>query len=65
MKQANQALFSKKDWGKDSVLQATLEDLKDEKLKTLEERNDVDYYSDIRDNEAFQKFLPDYLDTEF
>ena len=65
MKQPNQAIFSKKDWGKDSVLQATLEDLKDEKLKTLEERNDVDYYSDIRDNEAFQEFLPDHLDTDF
>ena len=65
MKQPNQAIFSKKNWGRDSVLQATLEDLKDEKLKTLEERNDVDYYSDIRDNEAFQEFLPDHLDTDF
>lgn len=65
MKQPNQAIFNKKQWGKDAVLKDTLEDLKNENVKKLEERNDVDYYSDIRDNEAFQEFLPDYLDTEF
>ncbi|PVW17333.1 TIGR04282 family arsenosugar biosynthesis glycosyltransferase [Marixanthomonas spongiae] len=65
MKQPNQAIFSKKEWGKDSVLQATLDDLKNETVKKLEERNDVDFYGDIRDNEAFQEFLPDYLDTDF
>ena len=65
MKQPNQALFSKKEWGKDSVLQATLEDLKNESVKKLEERNDVDFYGDIKDIEAFQEFLPDYLDTDF
>jgi len=65
MKQPNQAIFSKKEWGKNSVLQATLDDLKNESLKTLEERNDVDYFSDIKDIKVFQEFLPDYLDTEF
>ena len=65
MKQPNQTIFNKKQWGKDVVLKDTLEDLKNESVKKLEERNDVDYYSDIRDNKAFQEFLPDYLDTEF
>nr|WP_228027984.1 TIGR04282 family arsenosugar biosynthesis glycosyltransferase [Costertonia aggregata] len=50
-------LFKGKDWGTASVLEATLNDLKNETYHILEERNDVDLYEDIKDVEAFLPFL--------
>ncbi|MGP1992205.1 TIGR04282 family arsenosugar biosynthesis glycosyltransferase [Zobellia laminariae] len=50
-------LFSNKDWGNDTVLTNTLEDLKNEKHHILEERNDVDIYEDIKDIKAFEPYL--------
>ena len=50
-------LFTNKDWGTETVLKDTLADLKDKKTALLETRNDVDYYEDIKDIEAFQPFL--------
>lgn len=50
-------VFKNKKWGTDSVLQDTLADLKNLNVKLLEPRNDVDYLEDIKDVEAFQKFL--------
>jgi hypothetical protein len=41
-----------------------LADLKDEKYILLEERNDVDYYEDIKEVDAFKQFLPPYLDKK-
>lgn len=57
MKKYKQELFSNKPWGKDTVLEKTLTDLKDEKKAILPERNDVDYYEDIKDIEAFDPYL--------
>lgn len=57
MKTYTQALFSNKSWGSDSVLKDTLKNLEDERFELLEERNDVDYYEDIKDIEAFQALL--------
>ncbi len=57
MKSLNSQVFKNKNWGTETVLQNTLEDLKKENIKLLEERNDVDYYEDIKDIDAFQKFL--------
>ncbi|MDT0641293.1 TIGR04282 family arsenosugar biosynthesis glycosyltransferase [Zunongwangia sp. F363] len=57
MKSLNSDLFRNKMWGSNSVLQSTLEDLKNYQIKLLEERNDVDVLSDIIDHPAFQKFL--------
>lgn len=57
MKKLKPELFKNKDWGTDSVLNATLSDLKDEKKVLLETRNDVDYYEDIKDIPAFAPFL--------
>ncbi|UWX56635.1 TIGR04282 family arsenosugar biosynthesis glycosyltransferase [Maribacter litopenaei] len=57
MKQLKPELFKNKDWGTESVLEATLSDLKDEKKVLLELRNDVDYYEDIKDIPAFAPFL--------
>ena len=40
-------------------------DLEDTNVKVLAERNDVDYFSDIKHVDAFQQFLPNYLDKDF
>ncbi len=50
-------LFKNKIWGTNTVLKDTLTDLKREKNVLLEERNDVDYYEDIKDIPAFYPFL--------
>lgn len=57
MKKYKQELFSNKQWGKDTVLEATMNDLSDEKVAVLAEKNDVDHYEDIKDIRAFAPFL--------
>lgn len=57
MKKLNHAVFENKDWGTNTVLKDTLKNLKDEKIKLLEAKNDVDYYEDIKDIDAFKPFL--------
>ena len=54
-------LFQHKEWGTETVLNDTLADLKEESVKLLETRNDVDYYEDIKGIEAFFPFLPQHL----
>lgn len=54
-------LFQHKNWGTETVLKDTLADLKQESVKLLETRNDVDYYEDIKGIEAFFPFLPKHL----
>ncbi len=60
MKAPNAWLFKNKPWGSDKVLEETLNTLKDSKVILLDERNDVDIYDDIKDEEVFQKFLKDW-----
>ena len=50
-------LFQNKNWGTATVLQHTLEDLKEENVHLLDERNDVDLYEDIAEIDAFKPFL--------
>lgn len=57
MKSLKKELFQNKEWGTSSVLAGTLSDIEDEKIALLEEKNDVDYYEDIKDIEAFTPFL--------
>lgn len=57
MKSLNKALFRDKEWGTDTVLADTLQDLKAENVALLDERNDVDYYDDIKDIKAFAPFI--------
>lgn len=52
-------LFTEKEWGTATVLKDTLAHLKNKKVKLLKSKNDVDYYEDIKDIEAFQPFLKD------
>lgn len=57
MKRLYPPLFKNKAWGTESVLQDTLNDLKNTEIALLDMRNDVDLYDDIKDVEAFQPFL--------
>ena len=57
MKQFNKELFQDKKWGEDSVLLDSLNNLKDKNYTLLPTRNDVDYYEDIKNIDAFQPFL--------
>ncbi len=57
MKAFNAEVFKNKTWGTSSVLQNTLNDLKNENIKLLEARNDVDVYEDIATTDAFLPFL--------
>ena len=50
-------VFENKEWGTETVLEKTLENLKNVNCAVLEERNDVDYYEDIKDIPVFQQFL--------
>ncbi|MCK0161567.1 TIGR04282 family arsenosugar biosynthesis glycosyltransferase [Allomuricauda sp. F6463D] len=50
-------LFKNKAWGTDSVLSDTLKDLASEEIVLLDEKNDVDYYEDVKDIKAFEPFL--------
>lgn len=65
MKEINSKIFQNKTWGTNSVLESTLEDLKKERYILLEERNDIDYYEDLKNIEAFKQFLPPHLKNEF
>ncbi|MEL6973858.1 MAG: TIGR04282 family arsenosugar biosynthesis glycosyltransferase [Bacteroidota bacterium] len=53
----HQALFENKQWGTTSVLKDSLADLKESTYFLLEEKNDVDYYEDIKDIAVFKPFL--------
>mgnify|MGYP005827664541 FL=1 len=55
-------LFKNKKWGTHTVQQATLTDLKDESVALLAEKNDIDFFADVKDIEDFQQFLPAHLD---
>ncbi|WP_418502201.1 TIGR04282 family arsenosugar biosynthesis glycosyltransferase [Flagellimonas sp.] len=57
MKSLNEALFRDKEWGTDTVLADTLQDLKTARVGLLPERNDIDYYEDIKDIKAFAPFI--------
>ncbi|MCG2419251.1 TIGR04282 family arsenosugar biosynthesis glycosyltransferase [Aequorivita sp. F47161] len=65
MKELDSKIFKNKNWGTNTVLDDTLNDLRTKKYVLLEERNDIDYYQDIKEVDAFQQFLPPYLDKNF
>lgn len=63
MKELNSEIFQNKNWGTNSVLEDTLNDLKNKQYILLEEMNDVDYFEDIKNVDAFQQFLPPSLNS--
>ncbi|WP_417884993.1 TIGR04282 family arsenosugar biosynthesis glycosyltransferase [Zunongwangia sp.] len=50
-------LFENKTWGTSTVLQETINELNKSNYKLLEKRNDVDVYSDIKDQPVFFHFF--------
>jgi glycosyltransferase A (GT-A) superfamily protein (DUF2064 family) len=49
MKEAIPKIFANKEWGTSSVLSNTLKDLKSIDYHLLEEKNDVDTFSDLEE----------------
>ncbi len=65
MKQMRAEIFQNKIWGTSTVLEETLNDLKEKEYTLLPEMSDVDYYEDIKNVAVFQQFLPPHLDKNF
>lgn len=63
MKEPNPNIFRDKKWSSDTVLSDTLNDLTQEDYILLEEKNDIDHYEDLENEEAFQTFLPSHLNN--
>ncbi|WP_062062586.1 TIGR04282 family arsenosugar biosynthesis glycosyltransferase [Aquimarina longa] len=57
MKSLNSQVFKNKIWGTNTVLKDTLKNIEKKQIKLLEERNDIDYYDDIKDIAVLKKFL--------
>ena len=57
MSTQNIEVFKTKTWGTETVLQETLNNLKNENIQLLEVRNDIDLYEDIKDIAVFQPYL--------
>jgi hypothetical protein len=60
MKTLEPSVFKNKEWGTETVLKATINDLKNKNRILLDTRNDVDYYEDIANISAFKPFLKKY-----
>lgn len=54
MNSLNSDLFRNKKWGTDTVLQDTLQEIKNEELILLDERNDIDTYEDLKKHPELQ-----------
>ena len=50
-------IFKNKDWGNSTVRASTLADLQKQNVFLLDALNDVDFFEDIKDHKAFQRFL--------
>jgi len=61
MKKLHSAVFKNKLWGTDSVLDATLNDLKQQTVKVLEALNDIDTFEDLK---AHPELLKTILNDE-
>ena len=57
MKSLIPEVFSNKEWGTETVYEATLSNLNKEKLHTLEELNDIDFAEDLKPYPEFEQYL--------
>lgn len=57
MNSLNPDLFRNKKWGTDAVLQETLQEIKNEELTLLDERNDIDTYEDLKKHPELQHII--------
>jgi len=64
MKELKQNLFENKSWGSSSVFEETLKDIATEKHLLLPQRNDIDYYEDLKNIPEFLSIIETYGNTE-
>lgn len=57
MRSLEESLFIDKEWGTSSVLQSSLDDMRERNFELLSMKNDVDHYDDIKGHENFQQFF--------
>lgn len=57
MRTLNKDIFQNMPWGSSQVFEKTIEQLPDNDVALLPERNDVDVFEDIKNIPAFQQFL--------
>lgn len=57
MKSLNSQIFKNKKWGTSTVFNDTLKDLKNENVHLMETLNDIDVYDDLKNIDAFIKYL--------
>jgi len=57
MKKQNRQLFTGKEWGTSKVLDQTLRDLDQEKLKLLPLRNDIDTFEDMKAHRELMRLI--------
>lgn len=57
MQQFIPSVFKEKEWGSDTVLENTLNDLKSYTVHTLEELNDIDFAEDLKPYSEFSKYI--------
>jgi glycosyltransferase A (GT-A) superfamily protein (DUF2064 family) len=57
MKKPYPSVFKNKSWGTNTVFENTMDDLINNSVCKLQERNDIDVYEDIVDLDIFQKII--------
>jgi rSAM/selenodomain-associated transferase 1 len=57
LKENYHQIFNDKKWGTDTVLEDTLNDFKNQKVKLLNVKNDIDTIEDIKNIQIFKKYL--------
>lgn len=57
MKSLHPEIFKNKIWSTDSVLKDTLENIKNERVKILEMKSDIDTHKDLAEFEKYQEYL--------
>lgn len=57
MKALNNDIFLNKNWGTETVLEDTLNNLNHKKVKLLQIKNDIDVYEDLKEFDIFQSFV--------
>lgn len=60
MKEIYEKIFINKDWGTDTVLKDTLNDLKNIDVEILEELNDIDTFEDMKHYKQLEQFYIEY-----
>ncbi|MGB5204559.1 TIGR04282 family arsenosugar biosynthesis glycosyltransferase [Eudoraea sp.] len=57
MKTLNKEIFLNKNWGTETVLEDTLNNLNHKKVKLLQIKNDIDVYEDLKEFDVFESFV--------